>query len=103
VARRLLKHCFTTTKEPVMSKEPKPIDLATLEAVTGGSKRGDNVLNDLSYLASSIKDLTAKTSGFSSTQMLLLCCLALQRNNGGGGFGCGGSTNVVYVQRGRWW
>jgi len=80
-----------------MSNEIKAIDLNVLDAVTGGTKRGDSLINDLSYLATSIKDLTQKTSGFSSTQMMLLCCLALQRNQPNA------STNVVYVSRGRWW
>ncbi|MBA2543362.1 MAG: hypothetical protein H0V17_27220 [Deltaproteobacteria bacterium] len=72
------------------------IDLATLTTVTGG-KSGDPLINDLSYLASSIKDLTKQTSGFSSSSMLLLCMLALQRNNNAA------QTNVVYVQRPRYW
>lgn len=76
------------------------IDLGTLTTVTGGKSGGDPLLNDLKYLATSIKDLTKQTSGFSSNTMLLLCCLALQRNNAGFG---GGNTNVVYVSRGRRW
>ncbi len=72
------------------------IDLATLTTVTGG-KSGDPLINDLSYLASSIKDLTKQTSGFSSSSMLLLCMLALQRNNNAA------QTIVVYVQRPRYW
>jgi hypothetical protein len=84
-----------------MSKPPDlmPIDLGQLATVTGG-KHGDPLINDLSYLATSIKDLTAKTSGFSSSSMLLLCMLALQRNNGGFGRT---NTNVVYVSRPRHW
>jgi len=75
---------------------PSPIDLEQLRTVTGG-RASDPLLNDLSSLASQIKDVTAKTSGFSSSQMLLLCALVLQRQNQG-------HANVVYVGRGpRWW
>ena len=85
-----------------MSKTIMPIDLATLEAVTGGSHRGgDALLSDISNLASQIKDVANKTKGFDSTQLLLLCCVALQRNNNPYAYG---QTNVVYYQRGgRWW
>ncbi len=78
-----------------------PIDLGQLSTVTGGKSHGsDPLLNDLSNLASQIKDVSKQTSSFSSSQMFLLCALVLQRNN----FGNGGTTNVVYVQRGgrRW-
>ena len=83
-----------------MSNSIMPIDLVTLEAVTGGTHKGrsDALLSDISNLASQLKDVTNKTSGFSSTQLLLLCCVALQRNNPYS------QTNVVYYQRGgRWW
>jgi hypothetical protein len=80
---------------------PKPIDLAQLQAVTGGRSHGvsDPLLNDLSSLASQIKNVSQQTSGFSSSQMFLLCALVLQRNNNNYG-----NTNFVYVSRGpRWW
>jgi hypothetical protein len=86
-----------------MSNVIQPIDLAVLEAVTGGSHKpasssyGSDVLNEISGLASSIKSLTNQTSGMSSTQMMLLCVLAMRNQQAGG-------TNVVYVSRGpRWW
>ncbi len=69
-----------------------PIDLGQLSLVTGG-KSGDPLLNDLSNLATQIKDVTAKTSSFSSSQMFLLVALVLQRNNSA-------NTSVVYVNRG---
>ena len=75
------------------------INLEQLQSVTGGKRHGDPLLNDLSTLASQIKDVTKQTSGFSSSQMLLLCALVLQRNN----FAHGGATNVVYVSRGPRW
>lgn len=71
------------------------IDLSQLETVSGGKSHGDPVLNQLSSLATSIKDLTAKTSGFSSSQMLLLGLLFLRNN-------APAHTNVVYVSRNRW-
>lgn len=76
------------------------IDSNSLESVTGGSTRksyggSDPILTDLGNLATQLKDVTNKTSGFSSTSMLLLCCLALQRNQGG--------ANVVYVGHPRYW
>jgi len=70
----------------------QPIDLGQLSLVTGG-KRGDPLLNDLSSLATQIKDLTAKTSGFSSSQMMLLAVLMMQRNSSS-------QTNILYVNRG---
>ena len=68
-----------------------PIDQGQLTLVTGG-KRGDPLLNEISTLASQIKDVTAKTSDFSSSQMLLLLVL-MQRNNSA-------NTSIVYVNRG---
>ena len=60
----------------------------------------DPLLNDLSSLASQIKNVSQQTSGFSSSQMFLLCALVLQRNNNNNY----GNTNFVYVSRGpRWW
>jgi hypothetical protein len=70
------------------------IDTLALETVTGGTKSGDALLKDLSSLASSIKDLSAKTSGFSSTQMLLLVALAMRNQQ---------PANVVYVGRPRFY
>jgi hypothetical protein len=84
-----------------MSNAIMPIDLTTLAAVTGGSHKGssDALLSDISNLASSIKDVASKTSGFNSTQLLLLCCVALQRQNTHYG-----TTNVVYYSGPRrWW
>jgi len=82
-----------------MPNEISSIDPNALERVTGGSHEkktyGNSVLNDLNHLASSIKELTNQTSGFSSTQMLLLCCLAMRNQNA--------SSSVVYVNRGRGW
>ena len=78
----------------------KPTTLATidslvLDSVTGGrSGAGDQLLNDLNSMASSIKDLSNKTSGFSSSQMLLLAVLAMRNQQ---------PTNVVYVGRPRWY
>lgn len=86
-----------------MSKKPElpsSIDLEQLRSVTGGARHGDPLLNDLSSLASQIKNVSKQTSGFSSSQMFLLCALVLQRNNN---FGGGGNTNVVYVSRGPRW
>jgi len=87
-----------------MSNVIMPIDLNALGSVTGGGSHGNGsssygggsqILNDLGNLATQLKDVTAKTSGLSSTSMLLLCCLALQRNQG--------PTNVVYFGRPRCW
>jgi hypothetical protein len=87
-----------------MSNDIKPIDLTTLELVTGGGHRpnnssssyGSGVLNELSGLASQIKNLTNQTSGMSTTQMMLMCCLMMRNHNPG--------TSVVYVARGpRYW
>jgi hypothetical protein len=80
-----------------MSNVLMPIDSLVLQTVTGGYKSsGDALLNDLSSLASSIKDLSSQTSGMSSTQMLLLCCLAMRNQQS--------QSNVLYVARGsRCW
>lgn len=75
-----------------------PIDLEQLKTVLGGKSHGDPLLNDLSTLASQIKDVTKQTSGFSSSQMFLLCALVLQRNNF-----AHANSSVVYVQRGPRW
>ena len=77
---------------------PSSIDLEQLRNVTGGGRTSDPLLNDLSNLASQIKNVSAQTSGFSSSQMFLLCALVLQRNHN-----YGGGTNVVYVSRGPRW
>lgn len=78
---------------PIMSIDPN-----VLQTVTGGShsprsygSSSDQLLKDLSSLASSIKDISAKTSGFDSTQTMLFLMLAMQRSNQG--------SNVVYVRR----
>jgi hypothetical protein len=73
-----------------------PIDSFVLETVTGGKSSSDALLKDLSSLATSIKDLSSKTSDFSSTQMLLLVALAMRNQQS--------QANVVYVARGpRYW
>lgn len=85
-----------------MSKKPElpsSIDLALLRNVTGGGRTSDPLLNDLSNLASQIKNVSQQTSSFSSSQMFLLCALVLQRNNNY----ANGSTNFVYVSRGPRW
>ncbi|HEU0030566.1 MAG TPA: hypothetical protein VFQ53_08035 [Kofleriaceae bacterium] len=78
---------------PIQSIEPDA--LATVTGGTHSSSSSDQLLKDIGNLATSIKDITQKTSGFSSTQMLLLCCLALQRNQS--------HANVVYVGPRSWW
>lgn len=83
---------------PTKPELPSSIDLEQLRTVTGGARQGDPLLNDLSNLASQIKNVSAQTSGFSSSQMFLLCALVLQRNNNHGG-----NTNFVYVSRGPRW
>lgn len=85
-----------------MSKKPElpsSIDLALLRNVTGGGRTSDPLLNDLSSLASQIKNVSQQTSSFSSSQMFLLCALVLQRNNNY----ANGATNFVYVSRGPRW
>jgi hypothetical protein len=85
-----------------MSNVIMPIDLQTLQAVTGGSHKNSSsaLLTDISNLASQIKDVAKQTSGFDSTQLLLLCCVALQRQNANPY----AQTNVVYYSRsGRRW
>ena len=77
------------------------IDLAALQTVTGGGSRTrssssggiDDLLKQLGSITDSIKDISKKTSGFSSSQMMLLCVLAMQRTQPSG---------VVVVGRGRW-
>ena len=69
---------------------PVPLDLTTLASVTGGTRQGDPLLNDLSSLASQVKNLSTQTQGFSPTTMLLLCMVALQRNQNA-------SASYVYV------
>ncbi len=83
-----------------MSNPIMPIDLDALESVTGGSSprrssygSSEQLLNDLGSLATSIKDVTAKTSGFDSTQMMMFVMLAMRNQ----------SPNVVYVGRSRCW
>jgi hypothetical protein len=84
-----------------MSSPIATIDPLVLAAVTGGSKSSnssssssiDGLLNQLSSLTSSIKDIKTKTSGLSSTEMMMLCVLAAQNR--------GASSSVVYVSGGR--
>lgn len=80
-----------------MSNLPS-IDLHALATITGGrgsSSNIDQVLQTLNSITDSIKDISTKTSGFSSSQMMLLCVLAMQRNQPANG--------VVVVGRGRCW
>jgi hypothetical protein len=83
----------------IMSIDPTSLDCVT-GGTTGGTSRksygtSDQLLTDLGNLATQIKDVTNKTSGFSSTSLFLLMALTLQRNQG--------NANVVYVgQRGYW-
>jgi hypothetical protein len=84
------RRSVTTTKDPAMSNELPAIDPTTLTTVTGGRHHGDKLLSEIGSLASQIKDITAKTSGMSSTQMLLLAAVFMQRRS---------APNVVYVGR----
>ena len=75
------------------------IDPLALQAVTGGGSRTrgassniDDVLGTLGSITDSIKDISKKTSGMSSSQMMLLCVIAMQRTQPGG---------LVVVGRGR--
>ena len=87
-------------------RKPIELNLEVLDTVTGGTSTrnaycgggSSNVLlNQLSALADSVKDITNKTSGFSSSQFLLFAVLAMaNRNNGGGGV-------VYYAGPPRWW
>jgi hypothetical protein len=88
-----------------MSRELVSIDPHVLDAVTGGttttksssSSSGiDGLLSQLNCITSSIKDITTKTNGLSSTEMFMLCALALQNRPAA-------STSVVYVGPRRWW
>jgi hypothetical protein len=83
----------------------KALDINQLDTVTGGGSRGSYnsgsaLANQLSSIADSVKCLTNKTSGFSSSQFLLFAALALQsqRSNWNGG-----STTVYYSSGHRWW
>ena len=75
------------------------IDPAALLTVTGGGSRTrtsggiDDLLKELGTITDSIKDISKKTSGFSSSQMMLLCVLAMQRTQPAG---------VVVVGPRRW-
>lgn len=92
-----------------MSRELASIDPSVLDSVTGGtssssgsSKSGggsssniDGLLDQLSSITSSIKDIKTKTSGLSSGEMFMLCALALQNRP---------AASVVYVgPRRTWW
>jgi hypothetical protein len=72
-----------------------PIDLQTLQTVTGGSSQIDSLLGTLNSLTGTINDIKNKTNGLDSNSMLVLCMLAMQQRQ----------TNVVYVGRrpGSWW
>jgi hypothetical protein len=100
---------WAVLQDPLHHKEPQPmsrelvsIDPHVLDAVTGGKGRGggseiDSLLNQLNSITGSIKDITKKTSGLSSTEMLMLCCLAMQNRSAA-------TTSVVYVgPRRGWW
>ena len=85
-----------------MSRELVSIDPHVLDEVLGGKSHGssssniDGLLSQLSSITGSIKDITKKTSGLSSTEMLMLCCLALQNRSA--------PSSVVYVgPRRGWW
>ncbi|MBX3156677.1 MAG: hypothetical protein KF773_11795 [Deltaproteobacteria bacterium] len=73
----------------------KALDSSVLDTVTGGTS-GSALANQLSSIADSVKSLTNKTSGFSSSQFLLFAALALQANRPAGG-------TTVYYSSGRWW
>jgi hypothetical protein len=86
-----------------MSRELVSIDPHVLDEVLGGKSHGgssssniDGLLSQLNSITGSIKDITKKTSGLSSTEMLMLCCLALQNRPA--------ASSVVYVgPRRGWW
>jgi hypothetical protein len=81
-----------------MSRELVSIDPTILDAVTGGKSSSssssssgiDGLLGQLNSITGSIKDITNKTSGLSSTEMMMLCVLALQNRPAAG-------TSIVYV------
>lgn len=94
-----------------MSRELTSIDPDVLAAVTGGKSHSpststtsnsgsssniDGLLQQLSSITGSIKDIQNKTSGLSSNEMFMLVALAIQNRP---------AANVVYVgtRRGRWW
>lgn len=88
-----------------MSSSPSAlvsIDPLVLAEVTGGKGSGsstniDGLLDQLSSITSSIKDIKTKTNGLSSTEMLMLVVLAARSQP---------SANVVYVgarRPGCWW
>ena len=86
-----------------MSNLLTPVDLEVLEAVTGGTATtprcstgsADQLLQTLTSLSSTIKDLgnTASKSGFSTTEVLMLGLLMNQNR--------GGQVNV-FVRRPYW-
>ncbi len=81
-----------------MSKPIDSIDALALETVTGGAtvssrcSTSDTLLNQLTSLASTIKDIGTATKGFSSTDMLMLGLLLAQRRQ----------VNVVVGPRYYW-
>lgn len=86
-----------------MSNLLTPVDPHTLEAVTGGtattprsnSSSNDQLLQTLTGIANTIKDLgnTASKTGFSTTEILMLGLLMNQNR--------GGQVNV-FVRRPYW-
>lgn len=74
-----------------MSNLLTPVDITSLEAVTGGARTatassscagGDALLTQLTALQSSIKDIssTANKTGFSNTEVMMLGLLMSQRS-----------------------
>lgn len=76
------------------------LDMAQLEAVTGGSGHPiggstnniDVLLKQLNEITGSIKDVSNKTKGLGQTEMLMLCALAMRNNQR--------TNNVVVVAGG---
>lgn len=87
---------------PLVSLDPHVLDVITGGKSSsssgsggGGSSGGssssgniDGLLHQLHSITGSIKDITSKTNGLSSTEMLMLCALALQNRP---------AASVVYV------
>ena len=76
------------------SNEIVSLDVALLEAVTGGTSSSsagaeqlggstnniDTLLSQLHSITGSLNDFKKKTSGLGSTEMLMLCALAMRNN-----------------------
>jgi len=74
----------------------EPIELATLDAVTGGSRGySTDLANQLSQIADSVNCLQQKTGGWGSSQFLLFAALAMSQRNQNNG--------VVYIGGPRFW